>query len=914
MRHLPLYPEPPSLAVEKADPLLRHDGLRCTRCSLGAGAISNCLGAELVPGSGATLLVIAGSPTQVDDKRGRPFVSASGDWVRQLLKRHWAGEVVFDHALRCTAGREPPDEAYAACRGYLTAIIRDTKPSKIICLGAKAAKGLIGDCPPLDSVHRAYTYLDATSTPVYLFPDASYAMRNKFIRAQFERDLEWALGEAHPVEAPRGKHYRLVETFDDAVAAKIHLMSQPWLAFDCEASGQLYTPEFKLLTVAVSGPDEQCYVWEEEVLRDPASFAVLREILEQGPGKTGQNIKYDLQAAGCHVSPVVGDTRIKRRLISSEAMSALAVQQWMVGMGGGKDEAEEAGGKAATEFKRRVNAALKSTKLPDTCGDRAKVAVVRHTLPSTCIRDHEGPGPCNGWARPDCPGYQNMIQVFHLQGPEEARVTRAMRRAEERNEDRKAWYMSLMDPELRARYCALDTVSTARLESLQAKQLEELPAIKATWENLVCPSIMAYTRMERVGVPVNVEKARTLGREIRLRQEPVLERMRSYPSFASKTDDELRTALNSPQQRCAFLYDTLKLKPPGGRRSADKEALEELDHPAVADLRLWNELDKLRSTYADGLPPYVSDGRVHPSFNVDGTRSGRTSCQDPNLQNIPRARGDLAKACKGVFEAPDGWKLIQLDYSQLELRIACQLSGDPVMEEIFASGEDYHQRTGRILFEEGVIPEQLKAGWVPGLPWDQLPDEAKKIFRDMGKTFNFALIFQQGDRALAANMGSTKEAAARVRKAILGRLATLRRWMTATIDEARRTGEVWTFWDQKKARRRLVWDFGETAYAKVGHAERVAGNGPIQGSANEFKIASLVAIDRWLQEDKLPARCILEVHDSIVIEARDEGVSEVAEGARAIMTSWPSAGTGKAALKVDVEVGQDWGHLEKLAG
>lgn len=874
---LPLYPVPPSTAVELAAPRDRQ-GAACHECALGGGCVTNCMAAEVAGAKdGPTLLVVAGSPTMDDDRRGRPFVSKSGDWMRGLLARHWRGPVVLDHALKCAAGREPPDGSYDACRPYLRAVMNEAKPDRIIMLGTKAAIGVVGQCPPLDSVRRAYTHVGGV--PAFFLQDASYAMRNKFVRRQFEEDLAWALMEnTSPTKAPVWQNYVPVRTTAHAREAWEQLRVAPWLAFDTETSGAMYTADFRVLTVAVADPGGRCYVWEQGALDDANSYAFLEQLLDGGPPKVGQNVKYDLQAMaqiGVAVRPVGGDTRIQRRLLSSESLAALDVQQWMVGMGGGKDEAEIAGGKLATEFKRRVNAARKKG-LPPAADER----LVR----SMDLADSRGGNRRN----------------------------------------RKGWYMALLDPELRARYCALDTVSTARVHSAQLEQLDAAPDIRRTWADLVLPSVGAYTRMEQAGIRVNLEKARRLAERIRQRQAPIIGRLLASPAFEGKDEAGMRTALNSPQQRCALLYDYLKLPLPDGRRSSDKDALAALgefppDHE-VTWLRQWNELEKMRATYADGLPPFVgADGRVHPSFNVDGTRAGRTSCDSPNLQNIPRARSDLARDCKDVFEAAPGYRLVQLDYSQLELRVACMLSGDQVMEEIFASGEDYHLRTGRILFEEGFLPPRAAGagpsearGQLPWKRWDDVPPEVQKIYRDDGKTFNFALVFQQGDGALARNMKASKDAAGRVRAAILGRLKALRAWMARTIEAAKREGCVWTYWDGRPARRRFLHDLGEPNREKSGHAERQAGNTPIQGSANEFKIASVVAIDRWLREDAIPARVVLEVHDSVMLEVRADDVGEVVPHVRAIMEGWPPCGPGRAPLKVDVEVGDSWGSMAKL--
>ena len=274
------------------------------------------------------------------------------------------------------------------------------------------------------------------------------------------------------------------------------------------------------------------------------------------------------------------------------------------------------------------------------------------------------------------------------------------------------------------------------------------------------------------------------------------------------------------------------------------------------------------------------------------------NCSDPNLQNIPRAKGlREAKMVKDCFRAEDGKLLLQADYSQLELRVAAMLSGDERMIEIFKSGEDYHLRCAKLISQTawGVHPDNV-------LPGGE--------YRSKAKGFVFGLLYGMTDGGLARRMGCTKAEAARIRKAVLGSFPQLAQWIRERLDEARKTGWTYTWWDGQKARQRTLWQVAQQGDdddegARI-TAENSSFNTPCQGTASDFCLASVVSTVQWLLEDLLPAKLVITVHDSIILEVEEDALAEVAYGLHGQMTQWNSNGVP---LVVDMEVGKSWGSL-----
>jgi DNA polymerase-1 len=404
--------------------------------------------------------------------------------------------------------------------------------------------------------------------------------------------------------------------------------------------------------------------------------------------------------------------------------------------------------------------------------------------------------------------------------------------------------------------------------------------------------------VERWGVPVDRGAIVTFDRHLDGKLAEVKKRLDAH----GPTVD-----WDSPKQVGELLFGTLGLKPSDkhvtktGANSTSEDALANLKgkHPVIEAILDWRGYSKLKGTYAAGMLPHCRpDGRIHSSILLDGARSGRTSSSKPNLQNIPRPADSIeGKMARDCFAAGPEFTFIQLDYSQLELRVAAMLSKDPDMRAIFDEGVDYHQRTAELISQ---------------IAWGIPASAVQKPHRSMAKSVNFGILYGKTARTLAKEWGVSEAKAQTVIDAIMGRFRKLDTWCKDRRVEAARTGVSWTWWDGQKARRRPMWRIADSDGGTSSRAENGAVNTPIQGTASDFCIASLVSCVDWIESEGLhnDVQLVLPVHDSLLFLVRKELLPMVASTAHEIMTSWNSDGVP---LEVDVEIGSRWGSLQKAA-
>jgi DNA polymerase I-like protein with 3'-5' exonuclease and polymerase domains len=271
------------------------------------------------------------------------------------------------------------------------------------------------------------------------------------------------------------------------------------------------------------------------------------------------------------------------------------------------------------------------------------------------------------------------------------------------------------------------------------------------------------------------------------------------------------------------------------------------------------------------------------------------NCSDPNVQQIPRADTELSSMARDCFIAPPGRMLVQVDYSQLELRIAAMLSNDTNMIDVFKSGEDYHMRTAQLISKQA---------------WGIEPDQVTKLHRTMAKSVNFGLLYGMSVGTLAKSIGCEKSEATKIQSAVFGSFPSLKRWCDDHVQMARRTGNGYTYWNGKKARVRPLFRIAD----QEDHARKTAENGsfntPVQGTASDLCIASLARCVNWILEHKFPAKMVLTVHDSLLFEVAEDYVDEMVETAQHLMSDWESNGVP---LVVDAEIGKTWGRLKNYS-
>jgi len=352
--------------------------------------------------------------------------------------------------------------------------------------------------------------------------------------------------------------------------------------------------------------------------------------------------------------------------------------------------------------------------------------------------------------------------------------------------------------------------------------------------------------------------------------------------------------LSAPQQLAKVLFEDLRL--PVGKRtktgySTDADTLEGLrdKHPIIGLILEHRQLSKLKSTYVDALPQIVDpiSGRVHTSFGQASTATGRLASSNPNLMNIP-IRTELGQRIRRAFKAgrPDH-VMVSADYSQIELRIAAHLSGDPKLLGAFAAGQDIHTATAAAVFKipiESVDPNQ----------------------RRLAKVANFGSIYGQGEYGLSQQLGITGDVARDFLKEYWSTYSRLKEYLDEVRHKAREEGFVVS----ATGRRRAIPDLRSPNFQLRSAAERMAINFPMQSLAADIIKIAMVRLQREIEADHIEGRMLLQVHDELLFEVPESEVDQFAEKVPRIMTGAYELETG---IEVETKVGPNWADMKKLA-
>jgi DNA polymerase-1 len=356
------------------------------------------------------------------------------------------------------------------------------------------------------------------------------------------------------------------------------------------------------------------------------------------------------------------------------------------------------------------------------------------------------------------------------------------------------------------------------------------------------PLAPVLAEMETVGVRLDTARLEAISQEV---GEQLMRLERRCQHLAGHAFN-----VASPRQLEVILFDELKLpviKRTKSSRSTDRDALEDLAmyHELPSAVLEYRSLAKLKNTYLDALPLQVHPrtGRIHTEFNQTVTATGRLSSSDPNLQNIP-IRSELGRQIRRAFIAREGWFILAVDYSQIELRVLAHLSRDPGLTEAFVMGQDVHSRTACAIF--GVDEASLT-----------------REMRGQAKTVNYAVIYGQTEFALARNLRIDRSRAAAYIKAFFERYAGVAAYLDKVVDEAKRSGYVRSM----LGRRRALPDLNSDNRVARQQAERMARNSPIQGTAADILKISMVQIARELRQRGMQSKMLLTVHDELVFEA-----------------------------------------------
>lgn len=352
--------------------------------------------------------------------------------------------------------------------------------------------------------------------------------------------------------------------------------------------------------------------------------------------------------------------------------------------------------------------------------------------------------------------------------------------------------------------------------------------------------------------------------------------------------------INSPKQLGEILFDKLNLtakglkKTAGGARSTRESELEKLKdaHPVIGHILAYRELQKLLSTYIDNIPQMVgTDGRLHTSLNQTGTTTGRMSSNNPNMQNIPTREG-VGAAIRKAFIAAKGYKLLAGDYSQIEMRVLAELSGDEHLRKFFREGKDVHASVAAYVF--GVKE-----------------NEVTKDMRRKAKVINFGIIYGMGVNALRANLGGTREEAQEFYNDYFKKFPKIGAYFDGVIRDARKKGYTETYF----GRRRHFADLKSSIPYIKAAAERMAQNAPLQGTAADLVKIAMKKVDDRLAKEGLreKAHLILQVHDELIYEVEEEALSKATD---LIKEEMESVAKLSIPLEVNISSGDSWGSLK----
>jgi DNA polymerase-1 len=428
-----------------------------------------------------------------------------------------------------------------------------------------------------------------------------------------------------------------------------------------------------------------------------------------------------------------------------------------------------------------------------------------------------------------------------------------------------------------AAWAAGEVCAIRALHAPLAKRLEE-DGLLELFERVEIPLTRVLSRMERAGVRIDEAKLEELSGEYRDQLEQIEGEIHALAGE--------RFLVSSPKQLQRILFEKLQLpviKKTKTGYSTDEDVLEQLalQHELPLRILAYRRLAKLKNTYVDALPPLVNEktGRVHPTFHQLGAATGRLSAANPNVQNIP-IRSPEGVRIREAFIAAEGHSLLSADYSQIELRILAHYSEDESLIEAFRRGEDIHRRTAAEV--AGVAPDAVTA--------DQ---------RARAKAVNFGIIYGSSAFGLARQLGIAAGEAQETIDAYFAQYRGVRRFLDATIEQARERGWVTTL----LGRRRYLPDLQSRNRVLRGAAERMAVNSVIQGTAADLIKKAMVDVDAALDAGGFDARMILQVHDELVFEAPASQLESLEAMVRERMEGVLPL---RVPLVIDVGVGRNW--------
>jgi DNA polymerase-1 len=430
----------------------------------------------------------------------------------------------------------------------------------------------------------------------------------------------------------------------------------------------------------------------------------------------------------------------------------------------------------------------------------------------------------------------------------------------------------------------LNTLYCYLIQKLYEKTTEELERLEETdlFNNIEMPLVEVLSEMQYEGIQIDKDELEEFG--VTLKQN--IEELTQEIYTLSGTEFNI----NSPKQLGEVLFEKLELpviKKTKTGYSTDVDVLEKLkkEHPVIEKILEYRSLTKLNSTYVEGLKPYINPvtGRIHSYFHQTITATGRISSTEPNLQNIP-TRIELGKQLRRAFKPKEGYLFIDADYSQIELRVLAHISNDEHMIEAFNNNEDIHKQAAASVFKVPI-------------------NEVTKEQRTHAKAVNFGIVYGISDFGLGEQIGVSRKKAKEYIDQYLEKYSGIKQFMSDIVEEAKEKGYVETLFK----RRRYIPELKSKNFNIRQFGARAAMNTPIQGTAADIMKIAMIDVFNKLKERKLKSKLILQIHDELLIETKEEEKEEVKN---ILKTSMENAIKLKVPLRADVSEAYNWYDLK----
>ena len=430
-----------------------------------------------------------------------------------------------------------------------------------------------------------------------------------------------------------------------------------------------------------------------------------------------------------------------------------------------------------------------------------------------------------------------------------------------------------IDQDIKA--CYESYVNYASVEVLRQKLRDT--KMDTLFRDIEMPLVFTLFDMEQNGIRVEADALKQYGDQLAGK---IAELEKEIYEEAGETFN-----INSPKQLGVVLFENMKL--PGGRKtktgySTAADVLEKLapEHPVVAKILEYRQYTKLKSTYADGLANYIQDdGRIHGKFNQTITATGRISSTEPNLQNIP-VRMELGRLIRKVFIPEEGYRFVDADYSQIELRVLAHCSGDEHLIQAYKEQSDIHRITASQVFH---------------IPFDEVTPQQRRN----AKAVNFGIVYGISSFGLSQDLSITRKEAAKYIDDYFATYPGIKTFLDHAVTHAKEEGYVVTLF----GRRRPVPELSSSNFMQRSFGERVAMNSPIQGAAADIIKIAMIRVNQRLKDQKMKSRLVLQVHDELLIEAYEPELDEVQN---ILKEEMEHAAELKVPLEIDMHTGDNW--------